>query len=51
MDVDIVSICVHVSAEYQWSIHERAWVHKFALFSHLHFLHIKYEASIEDLLG
>ena len=51
MDVNIVSICVHVSAEYQWSIHERARIDKFAFLSNLHFLHIKNEASVEDLLS
>ena len=51
MDVDIVSIGVHVTSEDQGGVHERARIDEFAFFSHLHFLDIKYEASVEDLLG
>ena len=51
MDVNIITESIHVSTEYQWRIHEGAWIHKLSLFLNLHLLDIEYEASIEDLLS
>lgn len=51
VDVDVVSKSIQVSTEHKRGVHERAWVNKLSFLRDLHFLHIEYEASIEDLLS
>mgnify|MGYP007112324709 CR=1 FL=1 len=49
VDVDVISKGVEIASEHQGGVHERARVHEFAFFSHLHLLDVEYEAPVEDL--
>ena len=49
MDENIIAKGVQVAAEYQWSVHKRAWINQFALLPDFHLLDVEYKAAVEDL--
>ncbi len=49
MDVNVISIGIQTVVEYQWRIHEAAWVYKTSPFTNLHLFHIEHEAAVEDM--
>ena len=49
MDENIIAKGVQVAAEYQWSVHKRAWVNQFSLLPDFHLLDVEYKAAVKDL--